>query len=122
MESAVGYIGVAAAGTIPVAEAASTPTTTITVADSAVTISSGTYLVNYYGSGTMESAATPLVLQLTSGGTTYSTASSSEGTTTQNASGSAIVTVTADTALTLVNGSTGSMTLGEAGMTVVKLA
>lgn len=113
---------VAANAVFPIVEFASTPNKTMTVSNNAVVVPSGTYLVNYYASGTMETATTDLEISLNSNGTRYSIASSVQGTTSQNTSASAIVTVTAETPLTIVNNSSGTITLGEAGMTVVKLA
>ena len=110
---------------IPITQTATTPTTTMTVADNAITLPQGTYLVTYGASGTVDAANSALSVQLYANNTPVANeiATSSASTTeTANVSKTIVYNSPATTTLSLYNVSAIAANLTGANITVQKLA
>ena len=110
---------------IPITQTATTPTTTMTVGDNAITLPQGTYLVTYGASGTVDAANSALSVQLYANNAPVANeiATSSASTTdSANVNKTIVYTAPATTTLSLHNTSAVTANLTSANITVQKLA
>lgn len=124
---AVGTAGAVANLTaIPLTAGAGTPNTTLNVANNALNLPVGTYLINFGATAnSSEGTASSVTVQLYANGSPISgQAVGSNGTTAlpASANGSLIYTATAPTALSLYNTSGNSVTVSNAYIVAQKLA
>lgn len=125
--SAIGTAGaVANLAAIPLTAGAGTPDTTLNVANNALNVPAGTYLVNFGATAnSSEGTASAVNVQLYANGSPVTgQVVGSNGTTTlpASASGSLIYTATAPTALSIHNTSGNSITVSNAYIVAQKLA
>lgn len=112
---------VAAGAIIPIAEINSTPDTTMTVANNAVTLTeSGTYLVSYYSAGSVPT--NEFVTSLYRNGAVITGETIVQSNSAGAASKTIIITAAAGDTLSLYNTSATEATLSGAAITVLKLA
>lgn len=122
-----GTQAVAAGQVIPLAQAAATPTTQMTVSGNAVNLPAGTYQVSFGGTGAGAEGSEASTLQLSlqvagtpvSGGVIAQSVVASEAT---NLSKTMLYTATSPTSLALANTSPNTIDFTDAFITVLRLA
>ena len=120
-----GTQSVATGAIIPITSTATTPTTTMTVANNAVTLPVGTYIVTYGASGTADTATATMSVQLYANGAAIATEilnDEASPTESANVSKTIVYNATAETTLSIHNASTATINFTGANITVQKLA
>lgn len=120
-----GTQSVATGAIIPITSTATTPTTTMTVANNAVTLPVGTYIVTYGATGTADTATATMSVQLYANGAAIATEilnDEASPTESANVSKTIVYNATAETALSIHNASTATINFTGANITVQRLA
>lgn len=120
-----GTQSVATGTIIPITSTATTPTTTMTVANNAVTLPVGTYIVTYGATGTADTATATMSVQLYANGAAIATEilnDEASPTESANVSKTIVYNATAETALSIHNASTATINFTGANITVQRLA
>ena len=120
-----GTQSVATGAIIPITSTATTPTTTMTVANNAVTLPAGTYIVTYGATGTADTATATMSVQLYANGAAIATEilnDEASPTESANVSKTIVYNATAETALSIHNASTATINFTGANITVQRLA
>ena len=120
-----GTQSVATGAIIPITSTATTPTTTMTVANNAVTLPVGTYIVTYSATGTADTATATMSVQLYANGAAIATEilnDEASPTESANVSKTIVYNATAETTLSIHNASTATINFTGANITVQKLA
>lgn len=120
-----GTQSVATGAIIPITSTATTPTTTMTVANNAVTLPVGTYFVTYGATGTADTATATMSVQLYANGAAIATEilnDEASPTESANVSKTIVYNATAETTLSIHNASTATINFTGANITVQKLA
>lgn len=120
-----GTQSVATGAIIPITSTATTPTTTMTVANNAVTLPVGTYIVTYGATGTADTATATMSVQLYANGAAIATEilnDEASPTESANVSKTIVYNATAETTLSIHNASTATINFTGANITVQKLA
>lgn len=120
-----GTQSVATGAIIPITSTATTPTTTMTVANNAVTLPVGTYIVTYGATGTADTATATMSVQLYANGAAIATEilnDEASPTESANVSKTIVYNATAETTLSIHNASTATINFTGANITVQRLA
>lgn len=120
-----GTQSVATGAIIPITSTATTPTTTMTVANNAVTLPVGTYIVTYGATGTADTATATMSVQLYANGAAIATEilnDEASPTESANVSKTIVYNATAETPLSIHNASTATINFTGANITVQRLA
>lgn len=120
-----GTQSVATGAIIPITSTATTPTTTMTVANNAITLPVGTYIVTYGATGTADTATATMSVQLYANGAAIATEilnDEASPTESANVSKTIVYNATAETALSIHNASTATINFTGANITVQRLA
>ncbi len=119
-----GTQSVATGAIIPITSTATTPTTTMTVANNAVTLPVGTYIVTYGATGTADTATATMSVQLYANDAAIATEIlNDEASPTEyaNVSKTIVYNATAETTLSIHNASTATINFTGANITVQRL-